>query len=286
MTDYYVYEHIRNDNKTVFYIGKGHGKRAYQPKRNSHHDRIVKQCGFTVNIVKDGLSEKEAYEFERKLINDYVFNQGYGIDIEGLRKPNSIYQLTNQTLGGDGSCGMVHSEEWCEQHSKDMMGNKNPMYGVNVWESYDDDKRQQIKEIISQHSSGINNPMYGISPNERMNLDQYTIWKDKLVTRMKSQTGENNPNWHNDTLHNKVKDNPELRMQYYSRPGSQNGRCRKIELFDLDENYIKTFDYIGECAEYVKENSKAKGKIDSIRSNIIRYANNNKPFLGYRYKIL
>ena len=286
MLDYYVYEHIRNDNNTVFYVGKGHKDRAYKSERNTHHDRIVKEHGFTVNIVKDGLSEEEAYNLERELICDYVFNKGYGIDIEGLRKPNSKYQLANHTLGGDGSYGMVHSQEWCEQHSKDMMGNKNPMYGINVWELYDEEKKREVKDKISQCSSGNNNPMYGISPKERMNSDQYEIWREKLVSRTKNQVGEKNPNWHNDTLHNKVKDNPELRIQYYSRPGSQNGRCRKIELYDLDKNYIKTFDYIGECAEYVKEKSNAKGKISSIRSNIVKYAKDDKPFLGYRYKII
>lgn len=286
MLDYYVYEHIRNDNNTVFYVGKGHKDRAYKSKRNEHHNRIAEKYGFTVNIVKDRLSEEEAYNLEREIIYDYVFNKGYGIDIEGLRKPNSPYQLVNHTLGGDGSYGMVHTQEWCEQHSKDMIGEKNPMYGINVWESYNEEKKQEIKEKISQHSLGINNSMYGISPSERMDSAQYKIWREKLVNRMKNQTGDKNPNWHNNTLHNKVKDNPELRIQYYSRPGSQNGRCRKIELYDLEENYINTFDYIGECAEYVKEKSNARGKINSIRSNIVKYAKNNKPFLGYKYKII
>lgn len=286
MLDYYVYEHIRNDNNTVFYVGKGHKDRAYKSKRNEHHNRIAEKYGFTVNIVKDRLSEEEGYNLEREIIYDYVFNKGYGIDIEGLRKPNSPYQLVNHTLGGDGSYGMVHTQEWCEQHSKDMIGEKNPMYGINVWESYNEEKKQEIKEKISQHSLGINNSMYGISPSERMDSAQYKIWREKLVNRMKNQTGDKNPNWHNNTLHNKVKDNPELRIQYYSRPGSQNGRCRKIELYDLEENYINTFDYIGECAEYVKEKSNARGKINSIRSNIVKYAKNNKPFLGYKYKII
>lgn len=286
LSDYYVYEHIRKDNNIVFYVGKGRRERAYKSKRNEHHDRIADKYGFIVNIVKDGLTEEEAYKLENELIYDYVFNKGYGIDIEGLRKPDSIYQLTNHTLGGDGSYGLVHTEEWRKQHSEDMMGEKNPMYGVNVWESYDEKKKQEIKNKISQNTSGNKNAMFGISPNERMDEKQYQIWHKKLVDRMKSQTGENNPNWHNHTLHNKVKDNPKLRIQYYSRPGSQNGRCRKVELYDLDDNYIKTFDYIQECAEYVKNKSNAKGKITSISNNISKYSKDGKPFLGYKYKII
>ena len=93
MNDYYVYEHIRNDNNSCFYVGKGHGNRAYSKNRNEHHDRIVKKYGMTVNIVKDNLSEEEAYKFEHELICDYVFNKGYGIDSSCISNiKNEIYR--------------------------------------------------------------------------------------------------------------------------------------------------------------------------------------------------
>ena len=76
MNDYYVYEHIRNDNNSCFYVGKGHGKRAYSKSRNEHHNRIARKCGMTVNIVKENLSEEEAFKLEHELICDYVFNKG------------------------------------------------------------------------------------------------------------------------------------------------------------------------------------------------------------------
>ena len=40
--DFYVYEHIRLDNMTCFYVGKGRGKRCNIPSRNIHHDNICK----------------------------------------------------------------------------------------------------------------------------------------------------------------------------------------------------------------------------------------------------
>ena len=43
MNDYYVYEHIRNDNNSCFYVGKGHGKRAYSKSRNEHHNIVKKK---------------------------------------------------------------------------------------------------------------------------------------------------------------------------------------------------------------------------------------------------
>ena len=160
-------------------------------------------------------------------------------------------------------------------------------YGIDIGglEGNNPDKFLTNKTFGSRGSIGISNPMYNVSPKEKMDEEKYKQWFDKLSTRMKSQIGDKNPNWKNDTLHNKIKDNPELRKYYYSRPGKQNGRCRKIDLYDLDDNYIRSFDYIGECAEYVKEHSNAKGTIDSIRSNITIFSKKNKPFLGYKYKL-
>ena len=128
--DYYVYEHIRNDTGKCFYVGKGHGKRAYQKSRNEHHDRVTNKTSFTIKIIKDNLTEEEAYKLEREVIEDYVFNKKYGIDIIGYNNnKDENGHLTNHSFGGDGSYGMIHSEEWKHQHSKDMVGEKNPMYG-------------------------------------------------------------------------------------------------------------------------------------------------------------
>ena len=37
----------------------------------------------------------------------------------------------------------------------------------------------------------------------------------------------------------------------------------------VDKNFIKKFDYIGECAEYMRENFNVKAKVDTIRSGIL-----------------
>jgi len=277
--DYYVYEHIRLDNNTCFYVGKGRGKRANFISRNEHHNRIVEKCGMKVKIIKDNLSEEEAYQFERELIQYYVFTLGYGIDIIGYNnKKVELGHLTNHTFGGDGSFGMVHSEEWCKQHSVDMLGKNNPMYGINVWISYFDEKVKEIKEKLSLSSSGKNNSMYGISPKERMTNETYKNWLEKTHNRLSNQYGENNPNYGNKTLHNKVKDNPELRIQYYSRPGSQNGRAKEVYVYDLDGNYIKDFGCIKDCAEWMQNEYKIKCKIDSMRPYIIKSVETGKPY--------
>ena len=101
--NYYVYEHIRLDNMTCFYVGKGRGRRSNTLKRNKHHDRISKKYGHAVVIVADNLTENEAFELERNLIEEYVFEYGYGIDIYGYRNEEDDTYLTNSTFGGEGS---------------------------------------------------------------------------------------------------------------------------------------------------------------------------------------
>lgn len=283
--DYYVYEHIRDDTGKCFYVGKGHGKRAYQKSRNEHHDRVTNKTSFTIKIIKDNLTEEEAYKLEREVIEDYVFNKKYGIDIIGYNNnKDENGHLTNHSFGGDGSYGMVHSEEWKHQHSKDMVGEKNPMYGINVWDSYTEEEKQNIKEKIRKSSSGSNNPMYNISPSERMSEEKYKEWKEKTVNRLKAQTGSNNPNWHNDTLKKKLEANPELKKQYYSRVWSQNGRAVSVNVFDENKQLIKTFGCLKDCAIWINEICSLPVKLNTIISNIKKRCKNRTQYCGYYFE--
>ena len=61
---FYIYEHIRLDNNTCFYVGKGTGNRAYDLDRSNFHNGVCKEYGCRVKIIKDGLTEEEAFELE------------------------------------------------------------------------------------------------------------------------------------------------------------------------------------------------------------------------------
>ena len=123
--EFYVYEHIRLDNMTCFYVGKGKGERAYDLERNFHHDRISNRYGNAVVIIKNHLTEKEAFELERDTIEDYVFNLGYGIDIEGYKDyDHKLPHLTNMTWGGEGVSRGQLSEEYKKNLSEAHKGKK------------------------------------------------------------------------------------------------------------------------------------------------------------------
>jgi len=109
-----VYEHIRLDKNQPFYYGIFEDK--YRPfektRRNNLWDKIVAKTDYKINIIKEGLTWEEACQMERDLIKQYGrIDKGTGI-------------LTNLTDGGDGTVGLIRSEEHSNKISKSLTGRK------------------------------------------------------------------------------------------------------------------------------------------------------------------
>ena len=131
--EFYVYVHIRLDNNTVFYVGKGKGDRAYNLDRGNFHNSVRDKYDCRVEIIKDGLTESQAFRLERRMIEYYVLTLGYGIPIDGYRDFSNNKYLTNFTWGGEGSSGYKFSEESkrksSESHKGKQAGKNHPLYG-------------------------------------------------------------------------------------------------------------------------------------------------------------
>lgn len=80
--------------------------------------RAIKKYGWNNichEIIASNLTKEEACNFEKLLIAKFNLN-------------NTQYGY-NKTDGGEGTSGSERPLEWRIQHSKDMMGKKNPNYG-------------------------------------------------------------------------------------------------------------------------------------------------------------
>ena len=191
---YYVYKHVRLDNNTCFYIGKGKNGRKDDPNRNPTHDSICKEHGYKVVIFKDKLNEAEAFKLEEDLIRCYVLNMGYGICIKGYMNNNNKF-LTNRTWGGEGPSGYKHSEESKQKMSKShkgikqseeskrkisekMTGENHPFYGKH----HTEETKENISEKLKGKMTGENHPFYGKHHTEET--------KENISEKLK---GENNP---------------------------------------------------------------------------------------------
>lgn len=92
-------------------------------------------------------------------------------------------------------------------------------------------------------------------------------------------TGNKNPNYGNHTLKEKYKNNPKLSKENQSRPCGQNGRARKIKIFDIIENKELEFLYIGAAASYLIVNGFTKAiSVDSVRVRLSMCAKRNKKY--------
>ena len=105
---YYVYVHRRESDGRPFYVGKGSGRRAFvKSGRGAHWQNIVRKHGYSVSIVKDGMSEACASSLEKVLI--YVIG---------------LQNLCNISPGGDGTRGVVFSASSLEKMRLAKLGIK------------------------------------------------------------------------------------------------------------------------------------------------------------------
>lgn len=131
METFYVYQHRRLDNQSVFYVGKGKDKRAFNVlKRSEHWKRVFNKCGREVDFIVTNETEEFCFLVEREVIDVY--------------KKRGI-ALVNATDGGEGSAGYKHTE----LHKQKLIGNE---YWKLVKENgfkgktHSDEQKQKWKE--------------------------------------------------------------------------------------------------------------------------------------------
>lgn len=112
----YVYRHIRLDKNEPFYIGIGkdsggkHSRANRKSQRSDLWNKIVNKTDYRIEILEDDLTYDEAKEKEIWWINLYG------------RLDKKTGTLANHTDGGEGTTGLVVSEETRNHLSKVRKG--------------------------------------------------------------------------------------------------------------------------------------------------------------------
>lgn len=113
MPKFYVYLHCRPDG-TPFYVGKGLYRRCYDFRsRSNYHKNVVRKCGGQKSVrveTVECLNEEEAFYQERIFI--LLLRE------QGVR-------LVNLTDGGEGTSGLVLSEDSRRTIGFSNLGNSN-----------------------------------------------------------------------------------------------------------------------------------------------------------------
>ena len=104
------------------------------------------------------------------------------------------------------------------------------------------------------------------------------------IQNRKDISGTNNPNYRNRVLSKKYAENPEIAKEKQLRPGSKNGRARKIILLH-DGDIVGQFSYIGACCEYLRSELEFKYELSYIRAGINKSIRSGAPFKGFLFKV-
>jgi hypothetical protein len=208
---YFIYTDKTNDGH-IFYIGMGKIERLSKYSRNKYHKSISKEYGINRYIIyacNDYKQLKEMEVYFIRIYNTYWYE-------------NQDKKVCNFTKGGDGTVGLIFSEDHRRKISESNSG-------INNW-NYGNKLPEYQKELISIANSGKNNAMYGRlekdCPNYGKKMSNFT--KEKI---RKINSGKTHPNY---GKHLSETTKEKLRI---SNTKIDNNMINKI--IDLRKNYKK-----------------------------------------------
>ena len=161
---FYVYTHRKASDDKIFYVGKGQTNRAYRKDgRNIHWHRIVEKHGYFVVIELSEVTDIEAALYEIQLI--------------ALIGRNN---LCNQTDGGDGMSGYIHTAAGKQKISETHKGRTHSLESI---------AKMRASKVGKTVSDETRLKMSSVRKGKKHSFEAISKMRDKALNR-KSETIE------------------------------------------------------------------------------------------------
>lgn len=210
--NFYIYFHITEDTKEIFYVGKGKDYRAKRKGgRGKLWENIVKKHGYEIEYLHTNISEKEAFELEVYYINKIG------------RRDLGLGPLINFTNGGEGSSGHILTQEHKDKIGKSLKGRifSEEHIRKNIESKLGKKRPEEFCKKMSEIRKG-------------------TTASDETRKKL-SEAGKGRV--HSEESKNKIK---------ISNKISAKSKYKPIIQMDLENNIIKEFQSITEASEKTK----------------------------------
>ncbi len=151
----FVYTHTKKGTDEIFYVGIGKQRRRITSvwQRNKHWTAVVDKYGFDANVMIDNIGWKNACQIEIAMI------KSIGID-----------NLTNQTLGGDGSLGITPWNKGKKVSDKHRKINSEAQKRAWVNGSFNTDKYRAGRRSQAKKMSGEGAPNVIFTNNQVLKI--------------------------------------------------------------------------------------------------------------------
>lgn len=232
---YYCYKHIRLDTNAVFYVGVGtiHNpysstntqlyQRAYnKTNRNRHWKRIVEKAGYKVEIFYFSDIYDDVLQKEMETITLYKRTCDGG-------------SLCNMTLGGEGSIGLLVSDETRKKRSDALKGRVFSQETIEKIRAKNLGKKRSLESLSRMSKSQIGKKL---SPETKEKLRLIGLGKKHSIETKLKITNSKIGKQHSEDTKRKIGEKSK---------GRNNTNNKKVLL--VEDNII--FNSGRECATYL-----------------------------------
>jgi hypothetical protein len=273
---FYVYVHRKKSDLAPFYVGKGHGRRAWETsekRRSFHWTNTAKKHGVFVEIYQDQLTEDEAFATEKTLI----------AELKSLGA-----KLVNQTDGGEGTAGIKMTEEKKAILRAALVGHKfnlGRVYSPEIRKKMSEGQKRAYQEGRKPSFEGRNHsPMTKQLLSNKLKGRQFS--EETREKMRKARLGKTLPEDVKEKIREKCsgKNNKMYGLRGDAHPaygltGAKNAMSRPIRCVETGE----IFQSVSLAAKHLRENGHPKAAHQPISSVA---GKPNRTAYGYKWEFV